>query len=100
MKKTGCLLLLLMLLLAGKTTARAEGLKFGASYMTMNNPYYQELDALLRQRLHAPVISDIRSSLMDPLYFYATDNHLSTEGAEIHTTQVIDDLRRTLEGEA
>ena len=37
---------------------------------------------------------------MDPLYFYATDNHLSTEGAKIHTDQVIDDLRRALEGEA
>ena len=59
-----------------------------------------ELDALLRQRLRAPVISDIRSSLMEPLYFYATDNHLSTEGAKIHTDQVIDDLRRALEGEA
>lgn len=59
-----------------------------------------ELDTLFRQKLHAPVISNIQSSLMDPLYFYATDNHLSTEGAEIHTTQVIDDLRRTLEGEA
>ena len=59
-----------------------------------------ELDTLFRQKLHAPVISNIQSSLMDPLYFYATDNHLSTKGAEIHTTQVIDDLRRTLEGEA
>ena len=59
-----------------------------------------ELDALLRQRLRAPVISNIQSSLMDPLYFYATDNHLSTEGAKIHTAQVIDDLRRALEGEA
>ena len=59
-----------------------------------------ELDALLRQRLRATVISDIRSSLMEPLYFYATDNHLSTEGSKIHTDQVIDDLRRALEGEA
>ena len=59
-----------------------------------------ELDALFRQRLHAPVISDIQSSLMDPLYFYATDNHLSTEGVHIHTAQVIDDLRRALEGDA
>lgn len=59
-----------------------------------------ELDALFRQKLHAPVISDIQSSLMDPLYFYATDNHLSTEGAQIHTARVIDDLRRALEGGA
>ena len=58
-----------------------------------------ELDALLRSTLHAPVISDIADSLMDPLYFYATDNHLSTEGVQIHTAQVIEDLRRAREGE-
>ena len=57
-----------------------------------------ELDTLFRQKLHAPVISNIRSSLMDPLYFYATDNHLSTEGTKLHTAQVIDDLGRALEG--
>ena len=57
-----------------------------------------ELDALIRGTLHAGVISPIEDSLMDPLYFYGTDNHLSTEGVEIHTRQVIGDLRRALEG--
>ncbi len=56
------------------------------------------LDALLRERLHVPVISSVDSSLMDPLYFFATDNHLSTEGVQIHTRQVIESLRRALEG--
>ena len=57
-----------------------------------------ELDALIRSTLHAEVISPIEDSLIDPLYFYGTDNHLSTEGVEIHTRQVIEDLRRALEG--
>lgn len=51
MKKTGCLLLLLMLLLAGKTTARAEGLKFGASYMTMNNPYFVAMNNTIKEKI-------------------------------------------------
>lgn len=55
------------------------------------------LDAQLRQRLHAPVISQIENSLMDAVYFYGTDNHLSTEGVQLHTEQVISDLRRALE---
>lgn len=57
-----------------------------------------QLDTLLRERLHVPVISSIESSLADPLYFFATDNHLSTEGVQIHTRQVIEDLRRAGEG--
>ena len=56
-----------------------------------------KLDQAFREKLHAPVISSIESSLMDPLYFYGTDNHLSTEGAALHTKKVIDDLRRALE---
>ncbi len=52
-----------------------------------------ELDAFLRDNLHVPVISPIGESLMDPLYFYATDNHLSTEGAEIYTSLVIGYLK-------
>ena len=55
------------------------------------------LDALLRQRLAVPVLSSIEDSLMDALYFYGTDNHLSSEGAALHTRQVIEDLRPYLE---
>ena len=55
------------------------------------------LDEALRQRLHAPVISPIEDSLMDAFYFYGTDNHLTTEGAEIHTQAVIEDLKNVLQ---
>ena len=55
------------------------------------------LDEALRQRLHVPVISSIEDSLMDAFYFYGTDNHLTTEGAEIHTQAVIEDLKNVLQ---
>lgn len=55
------------------------------------------LDELARATLHAEIISSIEDSLIDPLYFYGTDNHLSTEGVNLHTRQVIEDLRRALE---
>ncbi len=55
-----------------------------------------ELDAYLRENLHVPVISPIDESLMDPLYFYGTDNHLSTEGVQIYTSLVIGYLRSAL----
>lgn len=54
------------------------------------------LDAFLRTHIHAAVISSIQDSLMDPCYFYATDNHLSTEGVAVRTRQVIEDLRTAL----
>ncbi|MDD6051600.1 MAG: hypothetical protein PUC00_10115 [Clostridiales bacterium] len=55
------------------------------------------LDQAFREKLHVPVISPIQDSLMDAYYFYGTDNHLTTEGAAIHTNAVIRDLRRALE---
>ena len=52
----------------------------------------------MRQRLHAAVISRAEDSLMDAYYFYGTDNHLSSEGAELFTRRVIEELRSVLEG--
>lgn len=57
-----------------------------------------ELDRQVRQRLHAAVISRAEDSLMDAYYFYGTDNHLSSEGAELFTRRVIEELRSVLEG--
>lgn len=55
------------------------------------------LEDLLNSKLHATIISSIDDSLWEPLYFYGTDNHLSTEGANLHTQKVIEDLRPYLE---
>ena len=57
----------------------------------------KNLDQMLREKLHATVISDIQDSLMDPLYFYGTDNHLSTEGTALRTRQVISYLQSVLQ---
>ena len=59
-----------------------------------------ELSALVRATLHAQVITSAADSLFDPLYFYGTDNHLSTEGVELHTRQIAEALRRVWEEES
>lgn len=58
-----------------------------------------QLDDYLRAGLCIPVISPLEQSLMPGRYFYGTDNHLSTNGVEIRTRQVIEDLRAQLEKE-
>ena len=59
-----------------------------------------ELDAWFRRTLHARVISDIEESLFSGIYMYGTDNHLSTEGVEIHTQRIIRDLQAAFADEA
>lgn len=55
-----------------------------------------ELDEFLQQQLHAEFISPISDSLMDPYYFFGTDNHLSTEGVKFHTQRIIGYLQDAL----
>ena len=52
-----------------------------------------ELDAYLRSELCVPVISELEDSLWSGIYLYGTDNHLSTEGVDIHTRRFIPQLR-------
>ena len=52
-----------------------------------------ELDAYLRRELCVPVITPLEDSLWSGVYLYGTDNHLSTEGAQINTQRFIPRLR-------
>ncbi len=52
-----------------------------------------ELDAYLRRELCVPVITELEDSLWSGVYLYGTDNHLSTEGVDIHTRRFIPRLR-------
>ena len=52
-----------------------------------------ELDAYLRRELCVPVITPLEDSLWSGVYLYGTDNHLSTEGAQINTQRFIPQLR-------
>ena len=54
------------------------------------------LDRYFRETLEAPVISDIFDSLVDGRYLWGTDNHLSTQGVQKRTRQIIRDLRAQL----
>lgn len=55
------------------------------------------LHRFLCDALCVPVISDIEDYLLSGIYFWQIDSHTGTEGAEIRTRQVIDDLRRQRE---
>ena len=59
-----------------------------------------ELDHYLRQNLRVPVITELEDSLWSGVYMYGTDNHLSTEGAAIHTEQIISALQTQIERDA
>ncbi|MCR5079501.1 MAG: hypothetical protein K6B65_06285 [Bacilli bacterium] len=51
------------------------------------------IDEYLLQNLSVPIIMDLESSIYDTKYFYLIDNHLSSEGVEIHTDKVISFLK-------
>ncbi len=53
----------------------------------------RKLQTYLEENLCVPVISDIEDYLYSGIYFYLIDNHLSTEGVELRTKQVICDLK-------
>ena len=53
----------------------------------------QELDAYFRRTLAIPIISQLEDSLVPGRYLYGTDNHLSTEGVELRTRQVLEELK-------
>lgn len=54
------------------------------------------LDAYLRENLCVPVITQLEDSLWSGVYLYGTDNHLSTEGAAVHTQRVIAALKEQM----
>lgn len=53
----------------------------------------EELDRYLRENLCVPIITEMEDSLWSGVYLYGTDNHLSTEGASIHTERVVAALK-------
>ena len=57
-----------------------------------NQTTIKELGEYLEESINVNFISTIDESLMDPLYFHGTDNHLSTEGVKIRTNRVISRL--------
>ena len=56
-----------------------------------------ELDNYFKESFSFPVISDIEDSLYEGRYLFETDNHLSTEGAQIRTKRIIEELKPFLQ---
>lgn len=59
----------------------------------------ERLHQYFQENLIVPVITELEDSLVSGVYLYGTDNHLSTEGVEIRTQRVIEELKRQLEKE-
>lgn len=55
------------------------------------------LHRYLRESLCVPVISELEDYLYAGIYFYEIDNHLSTEGVQIRTEKIIEDLKRQMQ---
>lgn len=58
-----------------------------------------KLDAWFREALYVPVLGEMESSLVSGVYLYGTDNHLSTEGVNLRTREIIAALTAQLEQE-
>lgn len=56
-----------------------------------------ELHTYLSRKLSAPLISEMEDYLYSAIYFYEIDNHLSDEGVQIRTEQIINDLKKVIE---
>ena len=54
------------------------------------------LHEYLTKSLCVPVISDMEDTLLSGVYFWQIDSHTSTEGTQIRTEQIIEDLQRQL----
>lgn len=55
---------------------------------------YIQFQTKLQESLDCPVISDYRDYFMDYDYFYDTEYHLTNEGADLRTQQLIYDLEQ------
>ena len=82
-----------------------EGIKVYFTYSPRNKYALSEdstqeerarLHEYFKSQLDVPVISELEDSLYTGIYLYGTDNHLSTEGAQIRTEKVIRDLKEQL----
>lgn len=60
---------------------------------------YERFEAVLRENLNCPLISKFEDYFIDPKYFYDTILHLTREGADIRTEQLILDLENYLSQE-
>ncbi|MCR5491579.1 MAG: hypothetical protein K6F32_05580 [Bacilli bacterium] len=52
-----------------------------------------KLEALINEKLDLPIMGELEESLYQAKYFYLIDNHLTNDGARIHTEKLIANLK-------
>ena len=77
-------------------TLLIAGYPIGNGQFTADVNDFIQFQMELESRLDCTVISNYVDYMLDYSYFYNTDLHLNTEGAEIRTRQLISDIRRWL----
>lgn len=56
------------------------------------------LEEAVKTHLDVPVLNGAHDAIMDPKYFFDTDNHLNTDGAALHSLKTIEQLKAAAEG--
>ena len=56
------------------------------------------LEEAVKAHLDVPVLNGAHDAIMDPKYFFDTDNHLNTDGAALHSLKTIEQLKAATEG--
>ena len=75
-------------------TLLVAGYPIGNGNITADAAEFIDFQKQLADRLDCPVISNYVDYMFDYKYFYNTEYHLTSEGAEIRTNQLIADVKR------
>ncbi len=60
---------------------------------------FRSFEKTVGETLHCTVISSLEDYVMDPEYFYNSNQHLNSEGAALRTRMLLDDILRQISGE-
>lgn len=69
------------------------GYPIGKGELTADEEEYIVFQKELEEQLNCPVISDYTDYMFDYSYFYDTNFHLKSEGADMRTRQLIEDIK-------
>ena len=73
------------------------GCHIGKEELTVPEEEFIEAQNMLKEGLSCPFISDYRDYMFDYRLFYDSNAHLTTEGVELRTQQLIEDLQQWME---
>ncbi len=78
-------------------TLVVAGYPIGKGSLTVSEQQFVDFQKELENELECPVISNYLDYMYDYKYFYDTYQHLNSEGADLRTKQLIDDLKRWID---